>query len=63
MKSKGVKNYVVRNETSKTEEDDKESYIKEEEVAAWSPLLIYFYFFLDNKGDFCYPFSYNRFSI
>jgi hypothetical protein len=25
-----VKNYVVRNETSKTEEDDKESHIKEE---------------------------------
>ena len=45
MKSKGVKNYVVRNETSKTEEDDKESYIKEEEVAAWSPPFNLFLFF------------------
>ena len=55
------KNHGLRNETSKTQESDKEGHTEKEKVACHAFLLI-IYFFLDKTGDFWYRFSlYSKF--
>jgi hypothetical protein len=54
----------LRNETSQSKKDDKESYEEEIVISGVPPPIEGRYFFLDKGGEFCYPsWLYNSFGI